>query len=74
MTDKTDDGGPAFPNDRIEPSNGMSLRDYFAAQVLASIADRTMVSFTATSDATLPARAAQFAYAVADVMIEARKR
>ena len=44
MTQRND-GGPAFPfdggeNNGIQPSSGMSLRDYFAGQALAGLAGR----------------------------------
>ena len=63
-------GGAAFPH-HIEQINGftqpyehrgMTLRDYFAAQVL----------MTACEDYR-PIEAAQLAYAFADAMLEARK-
>ena len=42
MTDKPNDGGPAYPTLHIPDSSppawsGMSLRDYFAGQALAGI-------------------------------------
>ena len=38
MTDKINDGGPAFPptHDPKTHDSGMSLRDYFAGQALAN--------------------------------------
>jgi hypothetical protein len=67
MTDKT--GGPAYPTNQyangISPSGhsqGMTLRDYFAAKVLA----------TACEDYS-PWEAAKVSYEYADAMLEARK-
>lgn len=59
------DGGPAFP--RVVPKGvdwyaGMSLRDYFAGQVIAGIG---IVS--------APGAVAARAYALADAMIAARE-
>lgn len=70
MTDPKDNGGPAFP--QMDPNSlyfnatGMTLRDYFAGQVIASVkgwhpADRQGKG------------AAQIAYEIADAMLEARK-
>ena len=73
---KIDDGGPAFPqslaNDMLggirvsydhQDGAGMSLRDYFAGQVL--------LDASRWEDLTLLAR---YAYSVADAMLEARKK
>lgn len=68
-----DHGGPAYPQNtrylasngatRAEgPQGGMTLRDYFAAKVLA----------TACEDYS-PREAAQVSYEYADAMLEARK-
>lgn len=71
------DGGPAFPCAPIfderrgemlqYASEGMTLRDYFAAKALAGIASVYHESWTATS-------AAAAAYELADAMLEARDR
>ena len=45
MSEKINDGGPAFPSDMMltkgvvsaKPYNGMSLRDWFAGQALAGL-------------------------------------
>lgn len=72
-----DDGGPAFPvaeipSKQVGPnsvvvavpgSDGMSLRDYFAAQVIVGVIGR----FSEGPDAI-----ARWAYEQADAMIEAR--
>ena len=84
---KIDDGGAAFPQlevtsgerdghgDLIEPftsvAGGMSLRDWFAGKVLASVdwSDRDIASF---SDDDLQKMAGQV-YRISDAMIAARK-
>jgi hypothetical protein len=58
--DTKDDGGPAFP---ALTHPGMSLRDWFAGQVLASPIDDD-------ADADLARRC----YAIADAMLAARKK
>lgn len=75
MPDPRDDGGPAFPYPGMETRGaiytghtGMSLRDYFAGQILTSIAlreDQLTGDFSKFCDAC---------YRVADTMLEARKR
>ncbi|TXH11967.1 MAG: hypothetical protein E6R02_05745 [Gammaproteobacteria bacterium] len=68
---KQNDGGPAFPAPIGEADwmAGMSLRDYFASQCASGLfirdRNRRLVS-TAHENA-------QFAYEMADAMIEARK-
>jgi len=74
MTKET--GGPAFPEVRIRSGvnynpttkvyhNGMTLRDYFAAKALAN---------KYTQNENMPDKVAEWAYAVADAMLEARKQ
>jgi len=67
MTQKNT-GGPAFPTvaGQVVYSNGMTLRDWFAGQVIAGVkgwhpADRKGKS------------AAVIAYEIADAMVEARQ-
>lgn len=73
------DGGPAFPRsvpldaeledlacDAWVASEGMSLRDYFAAQSLGGLR-------TAPGEWT-PLVIATYAYAIADAMLEARRK
>ena len=71
-----DDGGSAFPvaglsglpNDNfINPTGGMSLRDWFAGQALLAI-PHIYHDLVLTS-----AGAAELAYKIADEMIESRK-
>jgi hypothetical protein len=60
--DKPEDGGAAFPYDNPDDGErGMSLRDYFAGQV---------IGLYLTQDS--PKIAARLAYKLADDMIEAR--
>jgi len=61
MTLTKDHGGPAFPVPQ-GGRGGMTLRDYFAGQVLAGL-----------GDAIGQVDVAKVAYLVADAMIEARK-
>ena len=66
MTKET--GGPAFPNEGFngwgKPEEGMTLRDYFAAKALAN---------KYTQNENMPDKVAEWAYAVADAMLEARE-
>lgn len=82
--DPIGDGGPAFPRPTgmfeneygakfPEPGDpGMSLRDWFAGQALAG----TIASYahpTSAGSMTVPSRRlAEYAYTLADAMIEAR--
>jgi hypothetical protein len=77
----SNDGGPAFPHDgpeRIDGATGvrhrraymgMSLRDYFAGQALATIIPPTLSGYEAW-DAT---SVAACAYQMADAMLRARE-
>jgi hypothetical protein len=68
MTERND-GGSAFPNGFDPPmhARGMSLRDWFAGQALASLA--TDMSRNGSSPLTL----ATLAYLAADAMLKARQ-
>lgn len=76
-----DDGGSAFPWRGSDPdgSQGMSLRDYFAGQVMAGMfADGSSFS-TVSKQAAEKHRgptemAASIAYSVADAMIAERSK
>ena len=92
MTDKVDDGGPAFPGKRYtgqveyvegvgnryihEPTEGMSLRDYFAAKAMASLLGCGVPS-KATADTFKDFSVAEYistqAYEMADEMLKARE-
>lgn len=71
MADKIDDGGPAYPHtnpdydgnwDKEPQRGGMSLRDWFAGQVISNMDFR----------GETPERAADWSYSVADAMLSAR--
>mgnify|MGYP003606976075 CR=1 FL=1 len=70
-------GGPAFPvpNDQYPQFNGMTLRDYFAAQVLAGIE----ADFSSSGPSWFEQLSwfeqygAAWIYRVADAMIAARE-
>ena len=59
----TETGGPAFPAFK-EQSDGMTLRDYFAAKALAN---------AYTQHDGNPDKVAEWAYALADAMLKERK-
>lgn len=63
-------GGPAFPVADPCEHGGMTLRDYFAGQALASIPMRSWDDIG--SGQTLIKAWAKCAYAVADAMLVAR--
>ena len=68
MTDKIEDGGPAFPVDGaafeyVGVETGMSLRDWFAGQALSGLG----------SWLHSPSEVSRLAYAQADAMLRARK-
>lgn len=77
MSEKIEDGGPAFP---VQSSTwdykGLTARDWFASQALAGIGTWMPVPSHGTpslhSVETLKARA-EYAYKQADAMLEARK-
>ena len=70
----TDTGGPAFPNEGFngwgKPQEGMTLRDYFAANAMQG--DVLRVGHLPPGD--LMHRAAKNAYAMADAMLKAREQ
>ena len=75
MNTTQDDGGAAFPG--LHPNmecrfadSGMSLRDYFAAEAMASINSAPHNRFPDIKDETQTAVAA---YQIADAMLAARK-
>ena len=66
-----DNGGPAFPvpNDaNVNQQEGMTLRDYFAAKVIAGV-----LAHGIPTDASDRKFVADHAYLFADAMMEARK-
>ncbi len=76
MSDERDDGGPAFPHRWTAVDGapmgvrGMSLRDYFAGQVLPSVFESANRSNRelATTD-----KVAEKAYQIADAMLKAKE-
>jgi hypothetical protein len=62
----TNTGGTAFPCHTIAMHEGMTLRDYFAGQALASI----NLGIGVTDD--FYSRTAKHCYALADAMLKAR--
>jgi hypothetical protein len=84
VTDKIDNGGPAFPSDpNTQPGfyqhHGMTLRDWFAGQALVgqlsswSEEDNERKAASHKSDKDLMDMFAYFSYAQADAMLAARK-
>jgi hypothetical protein len=75
---KKPDGGPAFPRPMVASGSttatmeqdGMSLRDYFAAQAIEIMVQKSEDAHGGWSEDTV----AVGAYAIADAMIEARKQ
>ena len=77
MSENKDNGGPAFPvqysneadGPTVMPSDGMSLRDYFAAKAMQGICcNRSHVELKGHANAS-----AKVAYLIADALLEARK-
>ncbi|OZI39007.1 hypothetical protein CEG14_05580 [Bordetella genomosp. 1] len=74
--DTINDGGPAFPHTRVHfdtsgtRKDGMTLRDYFAAQALAGLAGRKFHAGDAGDG--YAEWAASMAYEFADAMLAAR--
>lgn len=66
MSDKSNDGGPAFPWGG-EVRGGMTLRDWFVGQALAGF-----LASKAHSTSFHPSEDAEYVYAIADAMLKAR--
>lgn len=72
---KENNGGPAFPQilgERYEPmsTEGMSLRDYFAAKAMQGIMSRVDGHHPADTKIEI----GQWCYRVADAMLKAREK
>jgi len=61
-----DDGGTAFPVTRPAPHVGMTLRDYFAGQVLANAAIAPYID--------QGSQVSRLAYTIADAMLAERQK
>lgn len=73
---KKDTSGPAFPTMQYEhgdDEDGMTLRDYFAAKAMQGLMGRDWSHHKGT-DQDLIDTWAWSAYAMADAMLEARKK
>lgn len=76
-----DDGGPAFPYSALCPegpmvykdSEGMTLRDYFAAKAMAAMIGTVALPCMTGLACGLDDACAKAAYAMADAMLETRK-
>lgn len=69
-----DDGGPIFPREYDNVSHyGLSIRDWLAGQVLPHVWTST-AEIDGDTLATITRRIAEFSYAMADAMLEARKK
>jgi len=79
MTTPIDDGGPAFPvneaNQEAYCSEGMALRDYFAAKAMQSVLDGSWPDLQLVPQNGLEPieNSAMFAYQIADAMLKARQ-
>lgn len=90
MSDTISNGGPAFPCgdfSRVQPFDGMTLRDWFAGQAMAALGGRVIseVLKTAVDEdsspqelaavfTTLPKQISDIAYALADTMLTVRSQ
>ena len=79
MSDNTDNGGPAFPRDRIQTqeggmiiSDGMTLRDYFAAKALPVAWEAYDKGYTSYESEDVTTGITEHAYQLADAMLRAR--
>ena len=67
-------GGPAFPlaepGNCVSASEGMSLRDYFAAKAMQGL----IAQSCGTAFGSVPINGAQYAYQMADAMLAAREQ
>lgn len=80
MNEQDKTGGPAFPfafSEQERVSDGMTLRDYFAAKAmqgeLSSMTDTDIVGLSLTITSKWLANLAKHWYRIADAMMEARK-
>jgi hypothetical protein len=73
---RKEDGGSAFPLHEGVANDGMSLRDYFAGQALASLAFPSLIEAfkEGVPRDTAIMGVSEGAYAFADAMLEAREK
>jgi hypothetical protein len=71
MSNKINDGGPAFPADFQLYSTGMTLRDYFAAAALPAAYSAFDSKYFGNNAADYAVATA--AYQMADAMLKARE-
>ena len=71
MSNKTQDGGAAFP---VGGYCGMTLRDYFAAKAMASLIAKQETAQAWKQDGDYGTYVAELSYGMADAMIAARNR
>lgn len=77
-----DDGGPAHPSpalsyatdERGRQRDGMSMRDFFAGQAIAGLAANPKNDEMIRGIAHWPSMAAQWAYRVADAVLDERAK
>ena len=74
MSDQINTGGAAFPfeggeNNHIEPSMGMTLRDYFAAKAMQALFSQPSLHLQHSG---VCKNVSESAYKIADAMISAR--
>ena len=72
--DKTNDGGPAFPNDAAalrKEQEGMTLRDYFAAKAMQGLLAAQVHGF---NDQPAKGPFVSMSYEMADAMLAAREK
>jgi hypothetical protein len=78
MSPQPPHGGPAFPSQHIDsgcspmqPADGMTLRDYFAAKAMAAMVGNVS---TAADAAVVRVGIAEDAYLIADAMLAERAK
>lgn len=72
MTNKINEGGRAFArNGSYSEQDGMTMRDYFAGQILSG--QMSIAMLKPIDVAWMEAHGAEYVYQVADAMLAARK-
>jgi hypothetical protein len=70
---RTYTGGPASPAPAISAADGMTLRDYFAAKAMAAYWTDPGISSEVAKSKRTQEYVAQWAYEMADAMLEERE-